>query len=96
MTIFSVLQAMIMTLHASLIENSSNHQINSQTKVNLRLKNGRLIHARFLIGVFFPKAKHNRFHAGPPAWIERKFTFLLRLFKLKMSEYTLKIGICRN
>jgi hypothetical protein len=42
------------------------------------------------------KAKHNRFHAGPPAWIERKFTFLLRLFKLKMSEYTLKIGICRN
>ena len=52
MTIFSVLQAMIMTLHASLIENSSNHQINSQTKVNLRLKNGRLIHARFLIGGF--------------------------------------------
>ena len=42
------------------------------------------------------QAKHNRFHAGPPAWIERKFTFLLRLFKLKMSEYTLKIGICRN
>ena len=26
------------------------------------------------------KAKHNRFHDGPPAWIERKFTFLLRLF----------------
>ena len=52
MTIFSVLQAMIMTLHASLIENSSNDQINSQTKVNLRLKNGRLIHARFLIGGF--------------------------------------------
>jgi len=53
-TIFSVLQAMIMTLHASLIENSSNDQINSQTKVNLRLKNGRLpvIHARFLIGGF--------------------------------------------
>jgi len=45
---------------------------------------------------FFQQAKHNRFHAGPPAWIERKFTFLLRLFKLKMSEYTLKIGICRN
>jgi len=41
-----------MTLHASLIENSSNDQINSQTKVNLRLKNGRLIHARFLIGGF--------------------------------------------
>ena len=43
---------MIMTLHASLIKNSSNDQINSQTKVNLRLKNGRLIHARFLIGGF--------------------------------------------
>jgi len=55
MTIFSVLQAMIMTLHASLIENSSNHQINSQTKVNLRLKNGRLIHARFLIGGFLAR-----------------------------------------
>ncbi len=40
-TIFSVLQAMVRTLHASLIENSSNHQINSQTKGNLRLKNGR-------------------------------------------------------
>jgi len=26
------------------------------------------------------KAKHNRFHAGPPAWIEWKFTFMLRLF----------------
>ena len=52
MTIFSVLQAMIMTLNASLIENSSNDQINSQTKVNLRLKNGILIHARFLIGGF--------------------------------------------
>ena len=26
------------------------------------------------------KAKHDRFHAGPPAWIERKFTFMLRLF----------------
>jgi len=37
-----------------------------------------------------------RFHAGPPAWIERKFTFLLRLFKLQMSEYTLKIGVYRN
>jgi hypothetical protein len=22
----------------------------------------------------------NRFHAGPPAWIERKFTFMSRLF----------------
>ena len=47
-------------------------------------------------GNLLQQAKHNRFHAGPPAWIERKFTFLLRLFKLKMSEYTLKIGICRN
>jgi len=28
----------------------------------------------------FSQAKHNRFHAGPPAWIERKFTFILRLF----------------
>jgi hypothetical protein len=25
----------------------------------------------------FFKAKHNRFHAGPPAWIERKFTFFI-------------------
>ena len=52
MTIISVLQAMIMALHASLIENSSDDQINSQMKVNLRLKNGMLIHARFLIGGF--------------------------------------------
>jgi len=51
-TIFGVLQAMILTLHASLIENSSNDQINSQTKVNFRLKNGRMIHARFLVGGF--------------------------------------------
>jgi hypothetical protein len=43
---------MIMTLHASLIENSSDDQINSQTKVNLRLKNGILIHAHIHMHLF--------------------------------------------
>jgi hypothetical protein len=56
-TLFSVLQAMVMTLHASLIENSSNDQINSneKTKVNLRLKNGMPIFQKHELKKFFDR-----------------------------------------
>ena len=80
---------MIMTLHASLIENSSNHQINSQTKVNLRLKNGRLIHARFLIGGFLlvptvivVNLKKNGKTVTEPFLIDK-----LQLFKVSYCTY---------
>jgi hypothetical protein len=64
---------MIMTINASLIENSSNDQINSQTKVNLRLKNGILVHARFLIGGFQLDAVPNSAEIFVSAILSRYF-----------------------